>query len=203
MDTLTLQQLSEMTRTQYQSLKDTFFTEIGELKHAMDTFTLNVDTASAKQTTEIKRLMSNQFEYFRKEFNNMLHWRLKNHHAEVLKDFSAVMEPMANTLELILKATDKCTQQINTFVAQTSSNSSLQDELHQCMQHFHQLALDIEALKTSQQSSVKANASVQTVMSPFPSTVVETPVVNTRFSDSIQHFNMDWEILSLIPQMNQ
>lgn len=58
-DTLTLQQLSEITRTQYQSLKDTFFTEIGQMKHAVDTSTLNVDTASAKQTTEIKQLMSN------------------------------------------------------------------------------------------------------------------------------------------------
>ncbi len=180
MDTLTLQQWSEMTRKQYQSLQDTFFTEIGQLKYAVDTFTLNADTASVKQTAEVKQLMSNQFEHFRKEFNNMLHWRLKNHHIEVLKDFNAVLEPMAKTLNLIEKATDQCTHQINTFISQTSSNSNLQDELHQCTQHFHKLSLDLGALKSSQMSSVKANASVQTSMSPSSSTVVEAPVVNTR-----------------------
>lgn len=180
MDTLTLQHLSEMTRTQYQSLKDTLFTEVGELKNIMDTFILHVDTASVKQTTEIKQLMSNQFEYFRKEFNNMLHWQLKKHHAEVLKDFNTVMEPMANTLDLIQKTTDQYTQQMNTFFAQTGSNSNLQNELHQCIQHFHQLAKDIEALKSSQQSSVKANVSVPTVASPSASTAAEMPVVSTR-----------------------
>ncbi len=156
-----------MTRKQYQSLQDTFFTEIGQLKYAVDTFTLNADTASVKQTAEVKQLMSNQFEHFRKEFNNMLHWRLKNHHIEVLKDFNAVLEPMAKTLNLIEKATDQCTHQINTFISQTSSNSNLQDELHQCTQHFHKLSLDLGALKSSQMSSVKANASVQTSMSPI------------------------------------
>uniref|UniRef100_A0A8C1GVQ7 Reverse transcriptase domain-containing protein n=1 Tax=Cyprinus carpio TaxID=7962 RepID=A0A8C1GVQ7_CYPCA len=178
MDTLTLPQLSEMTRTQYQNLKDTLFTEVEELKTTMDTLTLHVDTASVKQTTEIKQLMSNQFEYFRKEFNNMLHWQLKNHHAEVLKDFNTVMEPMANTLDQY--TTDQYTQQMNTFLAQTGSNSNLQNELHQCTQHFHQLAKDIEALKSSQQSSVKANVSVPTITSPSVSTVVEMPVVSTR-----------------------
>lgn len=158
MDTLTFQQLSEMISKQYQSLKDTFSTEIGQLKHAIDTFTLNMNTASVKQTTEITQLMSNQFEHFRKEFNNMQHGQLKNHHTEVLKDFNAVMEPMANTLAFIQKASDRCTQQINIFISETSSNSNLQDELHQCTQHFHKLALDMEAFKSSQLSSVKANA---------------------------------------------
>jgi len=169
-----------MTRTQYQSLKDTLFTEVEELNNTMDTFSLNLDTASVKQTTEIKQQMSDQFEYFRKEFNNKLHWRLKNPHAEVLKDFNVVMEPMANTLALIQKTFDQYTQQMNTFSAQTSSNINLQKELHQCTQHFHKLAVDIEALKTSQESSVKANASVPTITSPSASTVVEMSGENTR-----------------------
>lgn len=177
-DTLTLQQLSEMNQSHYQCLKDTFLTEMGELKQVVDTFIVNVNAASEKQTTEVKQLMSTQFEHFRKVFNNI--GDKKNHHSEVLKDFNAVMEPMANTLDLIQKATDQCTQQINTFISQTSSNSNVQHVLQQCTQHFHKLALDLEALKSSQRSSVKANASVQTITSPSPSTVVETPVVNTR-----------------------
>ncbi len=47
---------------------------MGELKQVVDTFTVNVNAASEKQTTKMKQLMSNQFEHFRKEFNNMLHW---------------------------------------------------------------------------------------------------------------------------------
>jgi len=180
MDTLTLQQLSEMTRTQYKSLKDTLSTEVGELKNAVDTLTLHVDSASVKQATELKQLISNQFEYFRKEFNNMLHWQLKKHHAEVLKDFNTVMEPMAKTLDFIQKSTDQNTQQINTFLAPTGSNSNLQNELHQCTQHLYQLVKDIEALKSSPQSSVKANVAVPTNTSLSASTDAGILVVSTR-----------------------
>jgi len=179
MDTLTLQQLSEMTRTQYKSLKDTLSTEVGELKNTVLSLYMWIP-ASVKQATEIKQLMSNQFEYFRKEFNNMLHWQLKKHHAEVSKDFNTVMEPMAKTLDFIQKSTDQNTQQINTFLAPTGSNSNLQNELHQCTQHLYQLVKDIEALKSSPQSSVKANVAVPTNTSLSASTDAGILVVSTR-----------------------
>lgn len=86
---------------------------------------------------------------------------------------------MAATLDLIQKATDQCTHQMNTFIAGSSSNKTLQIELHQCTQHLQQLTLDLEAFKSPQQNSMKANASVQTILSPS-SNVAETPVVNPR-----------------------
>ncbi len=65
------------------------------------------------------------------------------------------MEPMAATLDLIQKATDQCTHQMNTFIAGSSSNKTLQIELHQCTQHLQQLTLDLEAFKSPQQNSMK------------------------------------------------
>lgn len=68
---------------------------------------------------------------------------------------------------------------MNTFIAESSSITTLQTKVQQCTQKLQQLTLDIKALKSSQQISTKANALVQTVLSPS-SNVVDSPVVNPR-----------------------
>lgn len=92
-------------------------------KAVVDTFTMNVNDASEKQLTEMKHLLTDRFEHFRKEFNSMLHWRHKNHLSEILQDFISVMQPMAATLSL--RETDQCAQQMNIFIAVSSSNKTL------------------------------------------------------------------------------
>lgn len=65
---------------------------------------------------------------------------------------------------------------MNAFIAESSSITTLQTKVQQCTQKLQQLTLDIKALKSSQQISTKANALVQTVLSPS----FNSPVVNPR-----------------------
>ncbi len=58
-------------------------------------------------------------------------------------------------------------------------NKTLQTELNRHTQHLQQLTLDMDVFKSPQQNSMKANASVQTSLSPS-SNVAEIPLVNPR-----------------------
>lgn len=158
-----VQLLMDAVSSNHQNVMTTLSRHAMEMRKEMDVHTRQVTNMSVKGAEDMKHMLRQQLDYVRTELTATLNWRLKYHHAEVLKDLNTVLAPLATSLHEIHSRLNDCSQQLGSLSMNANSWSPLQANLGHCTQRLDGLALDIAQLKSTMEVGGKTpNVSAQT-----------------------------------------
>lgn len=96
-----------------------------KLMSCLERTTGEITTLCSSHLKEMEEKIEKQFQYLHNQVNSTINWRLKQYHAELLKDINSVLRLMASTLRHMEEELTNCTTNIGTLSEEVTCNMSL------------------------------------------------------------------------------